>query len=66
MRVIETEDDSISLVRKTSVGAMPEKTMIESFSGFNALSNEKGFNIPPIELKVKGPVIQVLPTAIFS
>lgn len=66
IRVIETEQDSINLVRKTAVGAMPKKSMIDSFSGFSALSNEQGFNIPPIELEIKGPVIQILPIAIFS
>jgi len=66
IRVIETEQDSINLVRKTAVGAMPEKLMIDSFSGIAALSSEQGYNIPALELKIKGPVIQILPIAIFS
>jgi len=66
IRVIDTEDDSINLIRKTAVSAMPEKLMSGAFSGFEALSKEQGYKIPPIELEIKGPVIQILPIAIFA
>jgi len=66
IRVINNKDDSISLIRKTAMSAMPEKIMNEVFSGLSTLSSEEGFKIPPIELDIKGPVIQVLPIAIFA
>jgi hypothetical protein len=45
---------------------MPEKIMGQAFSGLSALSTEQGFKIPPLELEIKGPVIQILPIAIFA
>lgn len=66
IRVIDNEQDSINLIRKTALSAMPEKIMSEIFSGLSELSSEEGFNIPPLELEVKGPAIQILPIAIFA
>ena len=66
IRVIDSEDDAISLIRKTAMSAMPKKIMKEAFSGFSALSTDQGFNIPDLELEIRGPVIQVLPIAIFA
>jgi hypothetical protein len=66
IRVIENENDSINLIRKTAISAMPEKLLNETFSHLSALSVDHGFNIPSLELKIKGPVIQVLPIAIFT
>ena len=66
IRVIDNEKDSINLIRKTAVGAMPTKHMADAFSGFSALSNEQGFNLPALELEIKGPVIHILPIAIFA
>lgn len=66
IRVIDNEQDSINLIRKTAVSAMPEKIMSDAFSSFSALSSDEGFNLPPLELEVKGPVIQILPIAIFA
>lgn len=65
IRVIETEDDAISLIRKTAMSAMPEKIMNDVFSSLSALATDQEFNIPELELKIRGPVIQVLPIAIF-
>jgi len=65
IRVIDSEDDAISLIRKTAMSAMPEKIMKDTFSSLSALATDQGFNIPAFELEVRGPVIQVLPIAIF-
>ena len=65
IRVIDSEDDAISLIRKTAMSAIPEKIMKEDFSSLSALATDQGFNIPVLELKVRGPAIQVLPIAIF-
>jgi len=66
IRVIDSEDDAISLIRKTAMSAMPENIMKEAFSNLSALANGQGFNIPALELEISGPVIQVLPIAIFA
>jgi hypothetical protein len=66
IRVIDNDQDSINLIRKTPVSAMPEKIMSQAFSSLSALSTEQGFKIPPLELEIKGPVIHILPIAIFA
>lgn len=66
IRVINDDQDSINLIRKTAVSAMPENILNTAFSGFSELSKTQGFKIPSLELETKGPVLQVLPIAIFS
>lgn len=66
IRVIKDDQNSINLIRKTAISAMPEKNMKEAFSRLSALSHEQGFKTPPLELEIKGPVVQVLPIAIFA
>jgi len=66
IRVIDDDKDSINLIRKTAISAMPENIMRQAFSDLSALSTEQGLKIPPLELEIKGPVIQILPIAIFA
>jgi hypothetical protein len=64
VRIIDKADDrSISLLRKTALSIMPEKTLKDVFSN---LSNIKDFQIPKLEWEIKGPVIQMIPIAIFA
>jgi hypothetical protein len=44
----------------------PEKILDEAFAGLSSLAQIQGFKIPSLELEIKGPVVQVLPIAIFS
>ncbi len=66
IRVINDDKDSINLIRKTALSAMPEKILNDALAGLSELSKTQGFKIPSMELEVKGPVLQVLPIAIFS
>lgn len=64
VRVIEQEDDrSISLLRKTALSMMPEQTLRELFKNWSEIEE---FQIPDLEWKMKGPIIQVIPVAIFA
>jgi hypothetical protein len=64
VRVIDKEDDrSISLLRKTALSMMPEQRLRELFKN---LSEIEDFQIPDLEWQMKGPIIQVIPVAIFA
>jgi hypothetical protein len=45
---------------------MPKKVLTNMFSALSNLQTEGGFDIPPLELEIEGPVIHVIPIAIFS
>ena len=66
IRVITDNSCSINLIRKTALSAMPKKVLTNMFSALSNLQTEGGFDIPPIELEIEGPVIHVIPIAIFS
>jgi hypothetical protein len=66
IRVIDDDKDSINLIRKTALSAMPENILNTALGGLSELSKTQGFKIPTMELEAKGPVLQVLPIAIFS
>lgn len=66
IRVINDDKDSINLIRKTALSAMPENILNVALAGLSELSKTQGFKIPSMELEAKGPVLQVLPIAIFS
>lgn len=66
IRVIDNDQDSINLIRKTALSAVPENVLNTALAGISELSKTQGFKIPNMELETKGPVLQVLPIAIFS
>jgi len=66
IRVVPDENNSISLVRKTALSAMSQAFLTEGLSHLSSLSEEQGFSLPQMEWEIKGPVIQVLPVAIFA
>jgi hypothetical protein len=66
IRIIKDDKDSINLIRKTALNAMPEKILSDMMAPLSDLSKNQGYKIPSIELEIKGPVLQVLPIAIFS
>ncbi len=66
IRVITDNSCSINLIRKTALSAMPKKILDNMFSALSNLQTEEGFDIPPLKLEIEGPVIHVIPIAIFS
>lgn len=66
IRVVPEESDSINLIRKTAMSKMPTSALSKVFSGLSALTVEQGFDLPDLTWEIKGPVIQIIPIAIFS
>jgi hypothetical protein len=66
IRVVKSnENESINLLRKTSFGFFTTETVSGMVNGFNEASNN-GLNIPEITTNINGPVIQVIPIAIYA
>ena len=65
-RSVPTPDASISLLRKTAMSRLPAKMLESLTAAFATLQQKHGFDMPTMEVDIKGPVIQVLPLAIFS
>ena len=57
--------DDIDLLRKTSLSIFPETMLSEMFSVFNDENLQK-FNLPELKTKIDGPVIMVIPIAIYA
>lgn len=64
-RVVNEANDSISLLRKVSVGTAPAVVtgLLQAFANLN---QSAGLTLPPMEVEIRGPAFQVLPIAIFS
>ena len=66
IRSVITEADSISLLRKTAMSRVPANIRDTLTASFGTLTQQHGFAMPAMEVEIKGPVMQVLPIAIFS
>ncbi len=66
IRVINDSSESVSLLRKAAVGAMNEQVLVPIFQQFGVALAAANIDLPPIEWRVSGPVIQVIPIAIFA
>jgi hypothetical protein len=66
IRVINDSSESVSLLRKAAVGAMNEEVLVPIFQQFSVALAVANIDLPPIEWRVSGPVIQVIPIAIFA
>lgn len=65
-RIIKTkEDGDVNLLRKTSLSKLNQDMIDQMFSGFAQL-DEFGIQNQLIETKIEGPVIQLIPIAIFT
>lgn len=62
--ILEDSDDTINLLRKTSLGRLQGEfldKLVNSFEGMDRV----GFDLPKIVTRIEGPVIQVIPIAVF-
>lgn len=66
IRVIPSSENRISLIRKTAFSALPEEILRNTFGPLNALGTTQGFGIPELKWDIEGPVLHVIPLAIFS
>jgi hypothetical protein len=64
VRVILDAGGSVSLLRKTAIGAM-QSVMVREFLG-HLTSARQILQLPELEVEVTGPVIHVIPVAIFA
>lgn len=65
IRVVN-EGESINLLRKTAMGALPDEMLATGFAHFDALSTVQGFVLPQAEWRVDGPAVHILPVAIYA
>jgi hypothetical protein len=66
IHVVKTGDGAISLIRKTGLSRMPMQTLEQSFKGIKDMGQTQGFPFPELKWEIEGPVIQVIPIAIFT
>ena len=62
-RVTTDKDEEINLFRRSALGKFASIT--EAFEPLRESMQDSGFNTP-IETKITGPTMQVIPIAIFS
>jgi hypothetical protein len=65
IRVVD-EDSSISLLRKTAMNVLPDETLSQMFTHFDALSAVQGYVLPKAEWRIHGPAVHILPVAIYA
>lgn len=65
IRAITEGEEGIKLNRKSAVGRLPSSILSEFKTEFEQ-TNWAGLSIPEFEWEIPGPVIQVLPIAIFA
>jgi hypothetical protein len=66
LRVIPSDEGKISLIRKTALSSMPVEILQQTFGHLSALGSTKGFGIPELKWEIEGPVLHVVPLAIFA
>jgi len=65
VRIIESESDTINLLRKTSFGLLDSKILDQIKSGFDEVERG-GIKVPELITEVNGPALVVIPIAIFT
>ena len=66
IRSIPSDNDAISLIRKSAISRMPSSVLTEVSGGLQKIIESNEFDFPKLEWEIKGPVIQVIPISIFS
>jgi len=66
IRVINNSEGSVNLLRKGAVGAMNKQLLETTFAHFTVAAVTANVDLPSIEWEIRGPVIQVIPIAIFA
>lgn len=63
--ICRDENESIDLLRKTTLSILPQNTLEELFSGLQGESMQ-GFNLPELVTEIAGPAMIVIPVAIYA
>ncbi|MEX0681930.1 MAG: hypothetical protein WED85_02735 [Dehalococcoidia bacterium] len=64
-RVIKVKSEGVNLFRKSGLARLPEGTLSALESAFDK-AGESGMDFSKTETTISGPVIQVIPVAMFS
>lgn len=62
---VVAKDDSINLLRNTSLARFPGEIISKLRDAFQA-AKETGLDFPNVETDIQGPALQVIPIAIFA
>lgn len=63
--ICRNEEDSIDLLRKTTLSVFPENMLDELVSGFRSEEIEQ-FHFPEMVTKIAGPAVMIIPVAIYA
>lgn len=63
--ICRDENESIDLLRKTTLSILPHNTLEDLFSGLQGEGME-GFNLPELVTEIAGPAMIVIPVAIYA
>ena len=66
IRVVADANGSINLLRKTPLAAIDDTALTTAFGMFEQLGQMAPIAVPKIEWAIRGPVIHVLPVAVFA
>lgn len=66
VRTIDDSSESISLLRKSAISAMPSSALEEAVSHIDNFFQDSAIQVPPMNWDIQGPVIQVLPIAVYA
>ena len=66
IRTLDSNEGSISLIRKSAISKMPTSIMQSMFSALSGLNTVEGFQIPELVWEIPAPAIQILPIAIYA
>ena len=66
VRSIPDGKEEINLMRKTTLGRLASATLDQALGNFDLLKTEHGFDVPEMTRSITGPVVQVIPIAIFA
>lgn len=61
----KNKEDSVDLLRKTTMSVLPENMLNELFSDFTS-GDVAEFNLPELITKINGPAVIVIPVAIYA
>lgn len=64
IKIAKDENDSIDLLRKTTLGILDDSTMEEILSAFKNKDIEN-YRLPDIKSKIHGPALIIIPIAIY-
>lgn len=63
--ICRSEDESVNLLRKTTLSILPKTLLEELFSGLQG-EGMQAFNLPELVTEIAGPAMIVIPVAIYA